>query len=137
LSARERTAAVFARYWLYQLPGIFVAGLVLTLLVEKELISTRVAALLMGLWLLKELILFPITRVGYERGGRPHGADALAGRVGVLQGDIAGDETGWVRLGPELWRVRLESGQGPLAAGAQVRVVRVEGLVLRVSAEAP
>ena len=136
MSDREPTAAVFARYAVYQIPGMFVAGLVLVLLLRWEMLSQGVAALLFGLWVLKDLILFPITRIGYEKGGRRHGAQALEAAVGVVKEPIVAGGTGWVRLGPELWRARLASGQGTAAAGDRVRVVGLDGLVLAVEPEA-
>ncbi len=131
MSAPERTSVVFARYWVYQIPGMFVAALVLTVLVRWEQISQGVAFLLFGFWVLKDLLLFPVTRIGYERGGQQHGADALAGRLGRVQDeDLDAERTGWVRVGPELWRA---VSAGPvLAAGTRVRIVEVRGLVLVV-----
>jgi membrane-bound serine protease (ClpP class) len=137
LSGRERTSTVFARYWLYQLPGTFVAALVLLVLVRWQLITKGVAGLLFGFWVLKDLLLFPVTRVGYERGGRPHGGDALLGSVGVVREEITPSGTGWVRVGPELWRARRQAGAEALPVGAKVRVVGVEGLVLSVEPEQP
>jgi membrane protein implicated in regulation of membrane protease activity len=137
LSGRERTVTVFARYWLFQLPGTVVAAGVLFVLVRWELITTGVAGLLFGFWVLKDLLLFPVTRVGYERGGRPHGSDALLGSAGVVREEIAASGTGWVRVGPELWRARREGGGEALPVGAKVRVVGVDGLVLRVEPEQP
>lgn len=136
MSDRESTAAVFARYAVYQIPGMFVAGLVLVVLLRWEMISQGVAALLFGFWVLKDLILFPITRIGYERGsGRSHGTQALEGSIGVVKEPIVAGGTGWVRLGPELWRARLVSGEGTAGEGARVRVVAVDGLVLAVELE--
>lgn len=137
MSGRERTAAVFARYWLYQIPGTVLAAAVLFVLVRWELITRGVAGLLFGFWVLKDLALFPVTRVGYERGGRPHGGDALLGAVGVVREEVPASGTGWVRVGPELWRARRQDGGEALPAGAKVRVVALEGLVLGVEPEQP
>ena len=130
MSARERTSAVFARYWVYQIPGMFLAVLVLAALVRWEQISQGLAFLLFGFWVLKDLLLFPVTRIGYERGGQQQGADALPGRLGHVQEDVDAERSGWVRVGPELWRA-VSAGPA-LAAGTRVRVVEVRGLVLLV-----
>jgi membrane protein implicated in regulation of membrane protease activity len=132
---RERTASVFARYLVLQLPGIAAAALVLAILVRYAGLSRGLAFLLFGLWIAKELILFPIVRVGYERGGRPHGADALVGSLALVQDELAPGRVGWVRVGPERWRARLRGapeGQPPLPRGAQVRVLEVRNLELFV-----
>lgn len=127
----ERSGHVFARYWLFQLPGMFVAIVVLSVLVHWELVDTRTAALLFGFWVLKDLVMYPIVRIGYETRSRPAGAEALIGAVGVVQQEIGDAEEGWVRLGPELWRAVLQ-GSGAAPVGAEVRVVAVRGLVLSV-----
>jgi membrane-bound ClpP family serine protease len=134
LSERERPGLVFARYWLFQLPGIFVAIVVLTILVHWELITTNLAAALLGFWVLKDLLMFPVVRVGFERGGRPAGVDALVGATGIVQQAITSEREGWVRLGPELWRAVSEAAD-EVPEGAAVRVVGVQGLVLSVVRE--
>lgn len=134
MSSGERFGPVFARYWLFQLPGFFLAVVVLAVLVNWDQITTELAAVLLGFWVLKDLALFPFLRVGYEKGGRPAGADALVGAVGVVQEAISAEREGWVRLGPELWRaVSVEAGE--VTAGARVRVISVKGLVLSVEPE--
>lgn len=134
MSSRERSIPVFARYWLFQLPGFFLAILVLTVLVHWDLITRGLAAVLLGFWVLKDLVLFPFLRVGYEEGGRPAGADALVGAFGVVQEPMTAEHQGWVRLGPELWRA-VSLGASEVPAGARVRVVSVQGLVLSVERE--
>jgi membrane protein implicated in regulation of membrane protease activity len=134
LSSSQRSIPVFARYWLFQLPGMFLALLVLAVLVHWELITMELAAVLFGFWVLKDLAMFPFLRVGYELEGRPAGADALVGAVGVVREPLSAEREGWVRLGPELWRA-VSPGDGEVPAGARVRVVSVQGLVLRVERE--
>jgi len=130
----RETARVFARYWLFQIPGQVAAVAVLWLLVAWGRIGEGLAWVLFGFWVLKDLVMFPWLRIAYEPGGRPHGADALVGATGRAQQDLAPGETGWVRVGPELWRARLAKDAAPVAAGAEVRVVSVRDLTLRVEA---
>ena len=134
MSEREPTSVVFLRYWLFQLPGLFVAGVVLSVLAQWDFVSTNVALLLFGFWVLKDIVLFPVTRVGYERGGGRHGAEALLGADGVVTEEIGAGRTGWVRVGPERWRARGEE-EGSLPVGTAVRVAQVDGLVLVVERE--
>jgi membrane protein implicated in regulation of membrane protease activity len=133
----RETARVFARYWLFQIPGQVAAVAVLLLLVRFGRIGDGLAWALFGFWVLKDLVMFPWLRIAYESGGRPHGADALVGSEGRAQEALAPGETGWVRVGPELWRARLAPGAAPIAAGAPVRVVSVRDLTLRVESVAP
>lgn len=66
--------------------------------------------------------------VWYSRRGRPKvGAESLVGaRAEVVEACLP---TGRVRVGGELWRARCDEG---VPAGAQVRVLAVEGLTLVV-----
>jgi len=133
LSGRESTGRVFARYLAFQIPGTFVAAVVLTMLHYWEFISRDVGLLLFGLYVLKDLLLFPVTRVGYEQGGGPHGASALLGNLAEAQEDLLPGQVGWVRIGPERWRALLvEGSEETVARGAKARVVAVDDLILRV-----
>ena len=91
----DGTAAVFARYLVFQLPGCVVAAAVLAGLVRWEQLSPTLAYVLFGIWVVAEIALFPVLRVGYETGGARGGADALVGVVGVAQSDL--DPEGYVR----------------------------------------
>ena len=96
------------------------------------LVGLALTHLLFGLWVLKDLALFPVTRIAYERGGRPHGADALLGATGVAREGLTQGRVGYVRVGPELWRARLAEDTGELPEGTSVRVVAVRDLTLVV-----
>jgi membrane protein implicated in regulation of membrane protease activity len=76
----------------------------------------------------KDALLFPFVWRGYE----PDDV-ASAGLIGELAvAEETLDPGGWARLGPELWRVELTRGARSVSRGQQVRVVAVEGLLLRV-----
>ena len=78
------------RYMLLQIPGLFVVGVTLTLLVRWAYLTTPLAWGLFGLWVLKDAALFPILRVGYETHPGAGGADGASGDVGTLTGLSAG-----------------------------------------------
>jgi len=124
------TAAVFARYLLFQVPGCVAAAAVLAGLVHWEHLSPTAAYVLFGIWVVSEIALFPILRVGYETGGAHAGAEALVGALGVAQQDL--DPEGYVRIGAERWRAVVAGGCAPVAAGAPVRVREVRQLTLVV-----
>jgi membrane protein implicated in regulation of membrane protease activity len=124
------SAAVFARYLLFQLPGCVVAAAVLAGLVHWEHLSPTIAYMLFGIWVLAEIALYPVFRVGYEPGGGRGGAEALVGALGVAQEDL--DPEGYVRVGAERWQARVANGRAPVAAGAEVRVREVRQLTLVV-----
>jgi len=84
---------------------------------------------LFGLWIAKDLALYPILRVGYEEMNPEVGA-LLVGALGSVRSEL--DSEGWVRVGAELWRARCSHEDAPLAADTTVRVKSVHGLTLEV-----
>jgi membrane protein implicated in regulation of membrane protease activity len=125
-----KDARVFARYLLFQLPGCVAAAAVLMGLVHWELVSPTIAYVLFVIWVVGEIALFPVLRIGYEPGGRSAGAEALVDTLGVAQEDL--DPEGYVRVGAERWRAVVASGCAPVAAGTEVRVREVRQLTLVV-----
>jgi len=126
--AREPTARVFARYLLFQTPGWAVFAVAAEIATRWLAVPPRWAWGACALWVAKDLVLFRPTRRAYERHEPTHGR---VGEHGVADGAI--DPEGWVRIGPERWRARLAPGAAAIATDAAVRVVAVEGLVLRVA----
>lgn len=124
---------VFRRYLLFQLPDAAAGGFVVLLLVHNEVVSSELGWLLFALWLAKELALFPLVRRAYEPMS-PHGTEALVGARGFVTAMPVNDgETGFVRIGPELWRASAAQGEGLPPIGTSVCVQSVEGFTLRVS----
>ena len=126
---------VVAKYILFQVPGAVGAVAVLWALVRWWELEPRLAVLLFGLWVLKDIALFPVLRIGYETRGP--GADAmLVGASGVAQEDLRPDRVGYVRVGAELWRARLDGGSAAaeIRQGTPVRVTALRDLTLSVEA---
>ena len=116
------------RYAALQLPGqLFVLGLALS---AWEWLGAP-GWLAWGAplaWALKDLMLFPFVWRSYEPDDvATHG---VVGQIAVSEETL--DPGGWVRLGPELWRVELADGSRAVERGAKVRVLGVSGLLLRV-----
>lgn len=120
-----------------QIPGLFIAGVTLFVLVRWTSLSEPVAWGLFGLWVLKDVALYPIVRVGYDDHAGSGGVDGMLGATGVTQEALALGASGTVHIGPERWSARLASGADPLPAGARVRVVAVQDLTLLVEAAEP
>jgi membrane protein implicated in regulation of membrane protease activity len=60
-------------------------------------------------------------------------ADAVVGKTGVVTRRIAPHDPGTVKLGDEVWRAELASGQDSSKdVGATVTVVTVEGVTIKV-----
>ena len=77
---------------------------------------------------LKDAVLFPFVWRAYEPDDRV--ASGLLGQIAVAEERL--DPGGWVRIGPELWRVELARRGEAVPRGGKVRVVGVEGLLLLV-----
>jgi membrane-bound serine protease (ClpP class) len=81
------------------------------------------------------IVIFLMRLVLRSRAWRPAvGAEQLVGREAEVTGALSPDETpglfsGMVRMHGELWRATAHEA---VPAGAQVRVVRVDGLTLHV-----
>jgi membrane protein implicated in regulation of membrane protease activity len=79
-------------------------------------------------WVVKDALLFPLVWRAYEPDDSV--SPGPVGQLAVAEDTL--DPRGWARLGPELWRAELADGSGPVPPGAKLRVVAVDGLVLRV-----
>ena len=75
-------------------------------------------------------------RAHFDLKGAPaasSGTDALLDRKGIVVARIAPHAPGRVRVRGEEWRAELHSdAQGPLEAGAEITVLEVDGVTLRV-----
>lgn len=126
---------LYARYAIFQLPGMFFAGIVLTLLVQWGQLTATLAWVLFALWVLKDLLMFPVTKIAYETPHRPHGPEALLGEEAVAQDAITYEgngEAGWILVRGELWRALARQGTSPVAQGDRVRIVETRERVLVV-----
>jgi membrane protein implicated in regulation of membrane protease activity len=117
--------AVFFRYLFFQIPGWSITALGALALVHWEVIPRWLALLGFGGLVLKDLLMFPFLRSAYE-GKAKSGSEALVGKKGIAQGDLAPE--GYIRIHLELWRAVTESANQIIAAGTEVEVVRAEGM---------
>lgn len=122
---------IWPRYLLFQLPSWAAVGLGLGLAHTFEWIAAPWSALLFAGLVVKDLVLYPWMKIAYEP-SLLHGAPALVDACGVVE--IALTPEGHVRIGPERWRARCESG-APATVGDRVRVRAVDGLTLIVEPE--
>jgi membrane-bound ClpP family serine protease len=119
-----------ARWAAFQVPGWIVAAALSFAAWELGWIEAWVAWTLVGVFVGKDVVMFPLVRASYEPMAATHGH---VGDAGVADGAI--DPDGWARIGPELWRARLAPGAPAIAAGEPLRVVAVDGLVVVVEPE--
>ena len=130
MAARHTELLVLGKYVLFQVPGwLIVGGLAYAAHRWLGLHGGLAAAALLA-FMVKDAVLFPFVREAYAVHPRP-AADGMLGARAVAEETLAPE--GLVRVGPELWRARLATGEAPVTAGESLYVVALEGLTLRVS----
>ncbi len=120
---------VIAKYALLQLPGWVGVAAALAAAVHWWELSERLAALIFALWVLKDVVMYPVLRIAYADGS-PDGTDSLLGAEGTAVEPL--NPEGYVRVGSELWRAEISRDQPAVERGARVRVRAVKNLTLRV-----
>jgi membrane protein implicated in regulation of membrane protease activity len=122
---------IFFRYLFFQIPGWAITAVVASALVHWEIIPTWLALLAFFCLVVKDLVAFPFLRSAYE-GRVKSGSEALVGKKGIAQGDLAPE--GYIRIHLELWRAVAEPGDQVIAAGTEVEVVGADGMKVFVRA---
>ncbi|WP_429886043.1 NfeD family protein [Geoalkalibacter halelectricus] len=125
------TPRILLRYALLQIPAL--ALLILGMLLVRHWWDLPAALpwLIVGGWLLKDIVLFPLVWRSYDPDPQPHG-NSLLGCEGLVVRAL--EPAGMVRVHDELWRARLVEGAPILPGGRRVRVCGREGLTLIVEA---
>ena len=118
-----------ARYTLFQIPDLILLGLGLAAAVRWWELSVFTAYALFGLWIVKDIAMFPLLRVAYQTDGSSV-ADRLDGALGVVTRPL--NPTGYVSVASELWSAEVSIESAPVAVGSTVRVVSIRGLTLLV-----
>lgn len=118
----------FAHYLRWQLPGWAVVALVAFAVARAFELPAWSAAVSLGAFVLKDLLLYPALRTVL----RPATGPALLGARGETVEPLA--PAGYVRVAGELWRATTADGRA-VPAGAAVRVVAARGLTLVVQAD--
>lgn len=110
----------FLKYMVIQVPGwLFLLFLLLFLRSRVEM-PGWVGVTIIGVWVVKDLALYPLLRRAYEENPRS-GAQLMVGLRGVVTTDLAPE--GYIRVRGELWRAR--AGTEPLPKGTRVEVTGV------------
>lgn len=123
------TPRIILRYTLLQLPGFVLLVLILFLFHSWFDIPVRAAILVLGLWVAKDIILFPLVWRSYiPQEFSP--LKALIGLQGVAVESL--NPAGYIRLRSELWSARTAENYPNVRTGETVRVKDVEGLTLIV-----
>jgi membrane protein implicated in regulation of membrane protease activity len=129
LRRRFEQPPVLAKYLLFQLPGMALAGVALVVLVRVWDLSPRTALLLFVFWVVKDFAMYPLLRNAYA-GSHHDAGEALVGALGTARERL--DPAGYVRVGAELWHAEVSRERAPVESGAAVRVRAVRNLTLHV-----
>jgi membrane-bound serine protease (ClpP class) len=121
----------FQRYMLFQVPGWLIDIAVLAALMEWWDLPLWSAIGIFTLLIVKDFVLYPMLRVGYETQEKS-GIARLIGERGVVKQRL--DPQGYVLVHGELWKARPCEPGPPLDAGVRVSVVSFEGMLLLVEA---
>ena len=113
-----------------QVPGWLLLALALVLLFQWDWITAQAAVWIIALWLLKDVLLYPVYRPALNaRDAAAPGAAGLKGRRGWSRTAING--RGLVEVAGERWLARSADGE-PIDPGTQVEVVGHQDMVLHV-----
>ena len=124
------TLRTAARYFLLQLPGQVFFILLLLFFREWMEIPGFFMWVLPSLWILKDVLLFPVLWRYYAADKNPD-PSRMIGRRGSALSRLAPD--GHVHVQGERWRASVAEGNPPIEKGEAVRVRTLKGLRLIVS----
>lgn len=129
------STGVIIRYVLLQIPGFVLLTVVLLLLHSWFNLSLTVMFILLAVWAVKDIILFPFVWKAYAPAGLFAAGERLVGERGYAVENL--DPTGYVRIKHELWRARIPDGHPPISPDSPVIVEEQHGLTLIVTAARP
>jgi membrane protein implicated in regulation of membrane protease activity len=119
----------WTKYLLIQLPGWVLAIVIVTGLRHWLGIPFWIAVGLFFLWVVKDLVMYPLLRTAYESGVKT-GIEQLIGVTAIVQEELA--PRGYVRVRGELWRAEVMADNGPIPPGSSVRILAAQGMTLIV-----
>lgn len=120
------------KYLVIQVPGWVLVATILTVLGRWIDLPLWAAVGLFFVWVVKDLVLYPLLRPAYESNGKS-AAERLIGVHGIAEEPLA--PSGYIRVGRELWRAEALEWDKPIPQGSRVRVQGVRGLTLLIQAE--
>jgi membrane-bound ClpP family serine protease len=120
---------IVMKYFLLQLPGMATFGLILLLVRHWMEFPSYLAWGLLGIWVGKDILLFPILWRFYDPSQYPD-RFRMVGRKGFAVTRLNPD--GYVIVQGERWQAAICEGQSPIEQGREICVVAIVGLKLTV-----
>lgn len=124
--------STWTKYLLLQLPGWVLAIIVLTGLRHWLGLPFWIALGLFLLWVVKDLVMYPLLRTAYESRVKT-GIEELIGTRGIVEQELA--PRGYIRVRGELWRAEVKADDGRIPRGSSVRILEAQGMTLIVEAD--
>lgn len=118
------------KYTLIQMVDLALLVVVLLVLRQWFDISFWLTAVLIILWIIKDIALFPLLRGSYEGVSEKH---PMIGTRGFARDRL--EPSGYVWVNGELWHAEMTKETEPIDAGEPLRVLDVRGLTLVVEPE--
>jgi membrane protein implicated in regulation of membrane protease activity len=128
-SSPPRFSSVLRRYVLFQIPGISILLLLALFFYHFVGIPGWALWVLVGAWIVKELVTLPFTWRLYAR-PRPAAYDLMIGTRGVAAEPL--NPKGYVRIHGELWDAESSDPGQRIEKGTTIRVLSVNGMRLIV-----
>jgi membrane protein implicated in regulation of membrane protease activity len=135
MKAKKRydgSAGVVLKYVLLQIPAAALVVVLLMVLREWLDFPLWVAWAIMGVWIGKDIALFPFVWRSYDR-HRPGDPFSMVGEKGIAEERL--DPHGYARVHGELWKVEVTGNNAPVGKGEAIRIQEVRGLILMVQPE--
>lgn len=122
-------ARILVRYALLQLPALGLLSAGLLLLQRWWTLPDVLFWLVIGGWLLKDALLYPLVWSAYDPDPRPRG-NSLLGKTGRVVRESF--PLALIEIQGELWHARPVDADTALRSGCRVQVLAMEGLTLVV-----
>jgi membrane protein implicated in regulation of membrane protease activity len=129
LRGKGSTWRTARRYALFQIPSILLLSASLFLLHRWVGLSHSIAWTILGLWIAKDIALFPFLRCSFDtdRAGK---MNSMVGEKGTVSDRLA--PSGRILVRGELWQAELLDHTLSAEPGQRVSVLEVRGLTLIV-----
>ena len=124
--------SVLIRYTLFQLPALFLFVCILFLLQRFVNLPDLAVWLLIGCWVIKDIVLYPFVGRFYDPNLRKNWF-SMVGKVGTVREALS--PRGKVQVKSELWRAEPLNRTDSIGVDEKVRIRGVTGLTLLVEKE--
>jgi membrane protein implicated in regulation of membrane protease activity len=129
MERRSWSGRVILRYALLQVPGLAAAVGIIFLLKRWMVFPDHYTWVALGLWVLKDVVLFPFVWHAYDWDD-PGTTGSMIGRRGRVTRKLA--PSGYVQIGGELWRAEAAEPSLSIEEGEWITVESLDGLKLFV-----